>query len=78
MNSMQFFGVLAFSLGIILYLVGTISVFFAGEAFIGPIFGFATIACFVGPVIILISLVGERLRDSKKDKRAFSKWEGIK
>jgi len=79
MNSTQLFGVIAFSLGILLYIAGTITVFFVEEeSILALFFGLATLACFLGAVIILISLVGERLKDSKKDKVSFSKREGIK
>ena len=78
MNSVQFFGVLVFSLGILLYVLGTIAVFFVGESIIALFFGFGTLAFFLGAVIILISVVVERARDLKKDREMFSKKEGRK
>jgi len=78
LNSTQFFGVLVFSLGIILYIAGTIAVFFVNEDLIGLIFGFGTLAFGLGTAIILVSLVSERITDTKKDKEKISKKEGIK
>ncbi len=78
MNSVQFSGIIIFCIGLLLYAVGTISVFFAGKTFMPILFSVGTLLLTLAIVVILISLVIERIKDFKKDKKMFSKMEGRK
>ena len=70
---------MVFSLGILLFVAGTITVFFVEEeSILALFFGLGTLACALGAAIILISVAVERLGDLKKERSAFKKREGIK